>query len=119
MAAPDVSTFWNDVWNAAATSATLAAAAWGAAGGMTSAMSITGLPRRDIIRHIALGALVAGGLGTAAGAVITAWLGLPSAAIPAGGGFGAASYMAGVFGPAVFEVILSRIRAGRLPGDGK
>ena len=114
-------TIWDDVWRVVVTSATVAAAAWGAAGGATSALAITGQSRRGIMRQVALGALTAGGLGSAAGAVLGGWLHLGSdaiAAATAGGSVsGAASYMTGVFGPALFEVILSRIRAGRLPGD--
>lgn len=108
---------WEALWRGAAASSLLSAAAFGAAGGLTSALSITGQSRRDVIRQVVLGALVAGGLGTAAGGVLAAWLGLPAGAIPAVGVGGAASYLSGVFGPALFEVVLGRIRAGRLPGE--
>lgn len=114
----DQTTLWAEMWRGAAASATLTAAAWGAAGGMTSALAITGQQRRDVIRQVALGALVSGGLGTAAGAVLSWAMGLPIEAIPAVGAGGSASYMTGVFGPALFEVILSRIRSGRLPPEG-
>lgn len=114
----DHPTIWAEVWRSAAASVTLTAAAWGAAGGLTSALAITGQQRRDVIRQVVLGALVAGGLGTAAGAVLSTWLGLPVEAIPAVGVGGSTSYLTGVFGPALFEVVLSRIRAGRLPPEG-
>lgn len=114
----DQTTLWAEMWRGAAASATLTAAAWGAAGGMTSALAITGQQRRDVIRQVALGALVSGGLGTAAGGVLSSWLGLDAQAIPLVGAGGSMSYLSGVFGPAVIEVILSRVRAGRLPPEG-
>lgn len=46
-------------------------------------------------------------------AVITAWLGLPSQAIPAGGAEGSAAYLVGVFGPAFIEVVLARLRSDK------
>jgi hypothetical protein len=50
--------------------------------------------------------------------VIAHWLDLPAEVIPVFGAGGAASYFVGVFGPAIIEVVLSRIGSGRLPGEG-
>lgn len=112
------STIWDEIWKAAAASAVLAAAGWGAAGGLTSALSISGLRRVDILRHIALGALTASGLGSAAGVVLQKWMDLPVEMIPAAGVGGGSSYLVGVFGPALFEVVLSQIRHRRVaPGE--
>jgi hypothetical protein len=68
---------------------------------------------RDALRHILLGGLIAAGMGSLSMAVITAWLGLPSQAIPAGGAAGSAAYLVGVFGPAFIEVVLARLRSGK------
>jgi len=78
-------------------------AAWGALGGATNALT-TRMRLRDALRHILLGGLIAAGMGSLSMAVITAWLGLPSQAIPAGGAAGSAAYLVGVFGPAFIEV---------------
>jgi hypothetical protein len=52
-------------------------------------------------------------------ALVARWLGLPPEAVPAGGAAGSAAYLVGVFGPAVIEVTLVRIRSIRSrPGDG-
>lgn len=109
---------WAELWRAAAANVTLTAVAWGAGGGLTSALAIEGQSRRAVIRQVVMGALIAGGLGTAGGTVLWAWLGLPPEAIPASTAVGATNYLTGVFGPAVFEVVLRRIRAGRLPPEG-
>ena len=110
-------TIWGEIWRSAAASATLAAAAWGAAGGATNALIIK-VRTREAIRQIALGALTSAGMGTGSGAVIVHWLDLPAEVIPVLGAGGAASYFVGVFGPAIIEVVLSRIGSGRLPGEG-
>ena len=68
---------------------------------------------RDALRHILLGGLIAAGMGSLSMAIITAWLGLPSQAIPAGGAAGSAAYLVGVFGPAFIEVVLARLRSGK------
>lgn len=106
---------WAEIWRITATSAIFSTAAWGAAGGLTSALAITGEKKRGVIRQIVLGALTASGLGSAAGAVMSRWLDIPIEAIPAVGVGGGASYLTGVFGPAFVEVILSRMRPGRVP----
>ena len=84
-------------------------AAWGALGGATNALT-TKMRLRDALRHILLGGLIAAGMGSLSMAVITAWLSLPSQAIPAGGAAGSAAYLVGVFGPAFIEVVLARLR---------
>ncbi len=96
--------------------ATIIAALWGALGGATNALT-TQMRLRDAIRHIVLGALIAAGMGSLSMAVIMAWLSLPIAAIPAGGTSGAASYIMGVFGPAIIELILARLRARKERND--
>ena len=100
---------------AASTAAILAA--WGALGGATNALT-TRMRLRDAIRHILLGGLIAAGMGSFSMALVTRWLGLPPEAVPAGGAAGSAAYLVGVFGPAVIEVTLARIRKLRDgPGD--
>jgi len=113
---PDEPTIWGEIWRSVAASATLAAAAWGAAGGATSALVIK-VTTRDAIRQVILGALTAGGMGTLGGGLIAAWMDMPPGAIPAIGAGGSMAYLVGVFGPAIIEVLLTRIRAGRLPGE--
>lgn len=108
----------SEVMRSLAASAALSAAAWGAAGGLTSALLIAGQSRRAIMRQILVGALFSGGVGTAAGALISSWLKLPPEVIPAFGASGSASYLLGIFGPAVAEVLLSRIRKNQLPSEG-
>jgi hypothetical protein len=105
---------------AASTAAILAA--WGALGGATNALT-TKMRLRDAIRHILPGGLIAAGMGSFSMALVTRWLGLPLEAVPAGGAAGSAAYLVGVFGPAVIEVTLARIRGARIrstrsrPGD--
>ena len=54
--------------------------------------------------------LIAAGMGSFSMALVTRWLGLPSETIPAGGAAGSAAYLVGVFGPAVIEMTLARLR---------
>ncbi|MDP7150253.1 MAG: hypothetical protein QGI70_04655, partial [Paracoccaceae bacterium] len=89
---------------------------WGALGGATNALT-TKMRLRDALRHILLGGLIAAGMGSLSMAVITSWLGLPPQAIPAGGAAGSAAYLVGVFGPAVIELVLARLRHAREGGD--
>lgn len=105
-------TLIDDLYRALVSSSHLHAMGWGAAGGLTSGLAITGQTRRAVLRQITMGALIAGGSGAGAAALLSSWLGLPALAVGAGSG---ASYLIGVFGPALFEVVISRIRAGRLP----
>ena len=101
-----------------ATSTAVILAAWGALGGATNALT-TKMRLRDAIRHILLGGLIAAGMGSLSMVIITNWLGLPPEAIPGGGAAGSAAYLVGVFGPAVIEVSLVRIRKFRAgSGDG-
>ena len=66
---------------------------------------------RDAIRHILLGGLIAAGMGSLSMSIVAHWLKLPPEAVPAGGAAGSAAYLVGVFGPAVIEVTLARIRS--------
>jgi len=100
------------VWAELAASTAVILAAWGALGGATNALT-TKMRLRDALRHILLGGLIAAGMGSLSMAVIAAWLALPPAAIPAGGAAGSAAYLVGVFGPAVIEVVLARLRAAK------
>jgi small-conductance mechanosensitive channel len=95
-------------------------AAWGALGGATNALT-TKMRLRDVLRHVLrhvlLGGLIAAGMGSLSMAVVALWLGLPPEAIPAGGAAGSAAYLVGVFGPAVIELVLARLRNAK-GGDG-
>lgn len=115
----DQSSLWADLLKAAAASSFLGAAAWGAAGGATSGLLIR-VERRVLIRHMVIGALVAGGTGALALPLIEGWMDLPPGTITptAGGAAGSGAYLAGVFLPALFEVVLTRLRRGVLPTDG-
>lgn len=113
----DQPTFWQEVWRGVLASGVMAAAGWGAAGGFTSALAVKVRPR-SALRQIAMGALVAGGTGTLATALVSKVFGLDPELIPAVGAGASASYFVGVFGPAIIEVLLRRIGGGRLPGEG-
>ena len=105
------------VWRELAASTAAILAAWGALGGATNALT-TRMPLRDALRHILLGGIIAAGMGSLSMALVAVWLGLPTEAIPAGGAVGSAAYLVGVFGPAVIEVTLARLRnAKRDDGD--
>lgn len=110
--------FWREVWQSAVASSLVSAGAWGAAGGITSALAVK-VPPRAAARQIAMGALVAGGTGTLGTALVSAWMGLPPDLIPAAGAGASASYFMGVFGPAIIEVMLRRISRGRLPNEDR
>ena len=94
-----------------ATSTAVILAAWGALGGATNALTAK-MRLRDALRHILLGGLIAAGMGSLSMTVVAAWLDLKPEAIPAGGAAGSAAYLVGVFGPAVIELILARLRGG-------
>lgn len=115
----DEPTFWAEVFRSAIASSVVTAAGWGALGGATSALAVGPASKRAAIRQITMGAFVAGGTGTLAMAIFAKSFGIDAALIPLVGAGSSASYFAGVFGPAVIEVILSRIHAGRLPGEDK
>jgi len=104
----DEPTMWAEVGEALAASATLTAAAWGAFGGAAAAISIE-VDRRAVIRQVALGAMVAAGVGTLATALVVALGKLPATAIPVGAGLGGAHFLVGVFGPAIIERRLRRL----------
>ena len=112
----DESRFIAAVLKELATSTAVILAAWGALGGATNALT-TKMHLRDALRHILLGGLIVSGMGSLSMAVITAWLGLPPEAIPAGGAAGSAAYLVGVFGPAFIEMLLARLRRSK-QGDG-
>lgn len=115
----------NDTWIGSAVREVVASgvvilAVWGALGGATNALS-TRMSLRDALRHVVLGALISAGTGSLSMTMLAAWLGLPMdqlhEAAAAGGAVGSAAYVVGVFGPAVIEVMLGRIRKGKLPSD--
>lgn len=114
----DTPSLWADILKAAAASSILGAAAWGAAGGATSGLLIR-VERWVLIRHMLIGALVAGGTGALALPLIEGWMDLPPGTITptAGGAAGSGAYLAGVFLPAMFEIVLTRLRRGVLPAD--
>lgn len=114
----DQPAFWQEVWRGVIASGIVSAAGWGAAGGVTSALAVKVRPRAAL-RQIAMGALVAGGTGTMATAIVAKLAGLSPELIPAVGAGASASYFVGVFGPAIIEVVLRRIGGGRLPGEGR
>jgi len=108
----DSGNFLDAVLRELATSTAVILAAWGALGGATNALT-TKMRLRDALRHILLGGLIAAGMGSLSMALITSWLDLPPEAIPAGGAAGSAAYLVGVFGPAVIELVLTRLRNAR------
>ncbi len=99
-----------------ATSTAAILAAWGALGGATNALT-TRMRLRDALRHILIGGLIAAGMGSLSMAFITTWLVLPPQAIPAGGAAGSAAYLVGVFGAALIEVVLARLRGTKGGAD--
>lgn len=113
----DEPTFWADVLRSVLFSSAVTAAGWGALGGATSALTVKVTPKA-MVRQVVLGALVSGGIGTMAMALVAKMFGLSPDLIPIVGASASASYLVGIFGPAIIEVLLSRIRAGRLPGEG-
>lgn len=93
-------------------------AIWGALGGATNALVIR-VTLWEALRHVALGGLFAAGVGGLGAPLLGFWLGLPPDALTASGGAagGSLAYLTGSLGSAAFEVVLQRIRAGRLPRD--
>lgn len=96
----------------------IVAALWGALGGATNALVIR-VTALEALRHIGLGALFAAGVGGLGGPLLEHWGVLPAGAVTS---FGAAAgssvaYLTGSIGAAVFEVLLSRVRAALLPTD--
>lgn len=114
---------WGEIIAAAAANATVIAAGWGAAGGLASALLIVEAGPASVkfgraLRQIALGALTASGGGVALGGLIAHWLGLGAEAIIAIGAGSSVSFFTGVFGPALIEVILRRIKSGHINAGG-
>ena len=109
--------FWREVLDGLMASSVASAAVGGAVGGVTSALAIK-VPARAALRQIAMGALVAGGTGSLGTALLAVWFPVNPVLVPAAGAGASASYFVGVFGPAIIEVMLRRIKGGRLPGDG-
>lgn len=106
-----------EILQAVGKSTVLALAAWGMAGGATAAL-VARAGLREAMRLIVLGGLIAAGAGTIATSLLVAMFNLPPEAIPAGTAVGSGAYLMGVFGGAWIEVMLARLRAGRLPGEG-
>lgn len=113
---PDDLSFIEKVLSGAAASSVVVAAGWGALGGATAALTVK-VSGKDAVRMIVTGGLVAGGGGATVGAMMAFYLSLSAEFVALAGAGASASYMVGVFGPAIFEVLLSRIRSGRLPTD--
>lgn len=113
----DETTILGELGKALAVSATLTAAAWGAFGGATAALAVQ-VDRKAVIRQILLGAMVSAGVGTLAMAFIVSVWQLPADLIPTGAGVGSANYVVGVFGPALIERLLRRVRGHSSPTDG-
>lgn len=107
-----------DMVQAVGRSTVMALAAWGMAGGATAAL-VARANLRETFRLILLGGLIAAGAGTIATSLLVAMFNLPPEAIPAGTAVGSGAYLMGVFGGAWIEVMLARLRAGRLPGEGR
>lgn len=86
----------------------------GALGGATNALVGKVTPRQTV-HYILLGGLCAAGSGQLSGTLLEYWGFLPEGMAAASSG--AVAFFAGLFFPAVFEVILSRLRARTLPID--
>lgn len=114
----DPTSLWGAVKAALMAIPAFGAALWGGLGGATNALVIR-VTWREAVLHIVIGAVIAAGLGGLGGPLVAYWLNLPPDTITrsdwAAGGSGA--YLAGSLGAAIFEVVLTRIRAGRLPND--
>ena len=115
---PDRPSTWADILHLLAASALIQMIGAGAAGGLTNAL-VTEAERRRALRLIVIGALVASGIGSLGSAVLVWWLGVPASAVPTGAGIGPVAYLLGLFGAPVIELILARIKAGRLPVEGE
>lgn len=105
-------TIWEQLWAWVAAVPIVGAALWGALGGWTNALVVQ-VTLRAAIRLIAIGALVAAGVGSAGGYLLEAWSILPEGTTSAAGGAlgGSVAYLMGSLGAACFEVLLRRIRA--------
>jgi len=109
---------WFAIWEKLTASAFIILAAWGAIGGATNALVVKATVK-EASRLIALGAVIAAGMGSLSMSVLVAFLDLPSEAIPAGGASSSAAYIFGVFGSAIVEVALGRIQQARTLSERK
>jgi len=114
----DPTPIWASIKAAIVAIPVLSAALWGGLGGATNALVIK-VTALEAIRHIAIGAAIAAGLGGLGAPLLGHWLGLPPGTLnaPEGAAGGTAAYLTGSLGAAIFEVLLHRIRGGRLPRD--
>lgn len=107
-------TFWTDLLKQIMAIPAVGIALMGAMGGATNALVVR-VNFRQTVRYIVLGAMCAAGSGQMAGAILEHWGFMPSGVGQASAG--AVAFFSGLFFPALFEVILSRINAGKLPTD--
>ena len=112
--------FLASAWSAMIAVPVLGTAIWGALGGATNALVIR-VTARQALRHIALGAAIAAGLGGIAAPLLRHWLGLPAGVLTGADGAagGSLAYLTGSLGAAAFEAILTRIRSEGLGDDDK
>lgn len=113
MATDDI---WGQIAHQLSNSALASALGWGAVGGAANAL-VTRVTWREAARLVIIGGLLGAGTGGVASAVMVARWDLPPEMIPLGTGVGSASFVVGIFGVAVVEVLLARIRAGHIPDD--
>jgi hypothetical protein len=113
-------TLWADLMQAVAASSIFNLAAWGAAGGATSGLIIK-VTRKELVRHVLIGALVAAGLGALTWPVLMWALNLPHDVMaPAfGGAAGSTAYLGGVLIPGLLEIYLKGMKRGVLPSPGE
>lgn len=102
------------------TSTTAAVAAWGAMGGATNAL-VTEMRWRDAVRHVILGALIAPGAGGVGAEVFAQLTGAEGPVFRTGAAAGPVAYLTGLFGPALIELGLAKIRGrhGASESSGK
>lgn len=86
----------------------------GAMGGATNGLVVR-VSYSQMVRYVILGAFCAAGSGQLSGALLER-VGLFPEGVTQGAS-GAVAFFAGLFFPALFEVILSRLKAGKLPMD--
>lgn len=105
-----------DILAAVASSEMMRTAGYGAAGGLVSAIAVKEKPSA-MLRQVALGAMISAGAGTVVADVLARFGIVSDPNFAAGASVGGMSFLAGVFLPAIFEVILRRIRSGVLLGE--
>lgn len=90
-------------------SALIVTAAWGAAGGLTNALS-SKMTLREAVRHIAMGALIAAGAGGLIGQVLAHYI-LPDAPeFRTGMTIGVSGFLSGALGASLLERVRATIR---------